>query len=127
MNSFDISEPMKVLHSKGLLVDNVLDYCSPFKMDAEFLSLTSFNHDYALADKFNTVTCNYVLNNDMSNLEIINTLVNVMGFLSETGNAYFTAESPLLEADVLNMELIHQCNKFAIYHKKAESHGTSND
>ncbi len=109
-----ISRPMSYLHSMGLLKGRVLDYGCGFGQDARRLKNLGVNiHSYdphlhpdLARGKFNTITCNYVLN-VIDEHERLTVLAHIRTLLRKNGVAYITVRRDI-KADYVTKKGTHQ-------------------
>lgn len=90
-----LSVPMRQLNERGLLKGRVLDFGCGKGDDAHELGLESFDPHFQPKmpkNKFDTITCNYVLNvvSEDTGKDIIN---QILSKLKKTGTAYVTVRN----------------------------------
>jgi hypothetical protein len=96
------SIPMRGLYDKGLLTGRALDYGCGKGYDAIHFGLDSYDPHYqpVMPDgRFDTITCNYVLNVIESESERLSVLQDIQARLVNTGMAYITVRA---DKDKLN-------------------------
>ncbi len=109
-----ISRPMSYLCSMGLLKGRVLDYGCGYGGDVERLADLGINiHGYdphlqpdLTRGKFNTITCNYVLN-VIDEHERLTVLAHIRTLLRKDGVAYITVRRDI-EGDYVTKKGTHQ-------------------
>ena len=109
-----ISRPMSYLHSMGLLKGRVLDYGCGHGEDVERLADLGVNiHSYdphlqpdMTRGRFNTITCNYVLN-VIDEHERLTVLAHIRSLLRKDGVAYITVRRDI-QGDYVTKKDTHQ-------------------
>lgn len=88
-----LSLPMQTLHLNSLIKGKSLDYGCGKGFDAEKLGMTKFDPYFAPErpiEKFNTITCNYVLNVIEKAVDRENVIKDIQGLLAPGGTAYIS-------------------------------------
>jgi len=92
------SVPMKRLNKDYLLRGRLLDYGSGKGFDAEHFNMESFDPHFSPElpeGKFDTITCNYVLNVIESETERLEVLRHIQWLLTPSGIAYITVRNDI--------------------------------
>ena len=87
-----VSRPMRMLNEMGLLVGRMLDYGCGRGFDADHFGMDSFDPYYknvSLVGKYDTITCNYVLN--VIEGDLVEILSRLRSLLVDGGTCYITA------------------------------------
>ncbi len=87
------SAPMRRLASDGLIVGKALDYGCGRGFDADYYGMNSYDPHYAPekpVGRFDTITCNYVLNVMEEPEARLQVLQDIQERLKDTGIAYIT-------------------------------------
>jgi len=118
---------MQYLEKNNLLVGDVLDYGCGRGFDAEYYKIDGYDPNWKpveITKKYDTITCNYVLN--VVTKEVEDIIINkVKSLLKENGKAYFSVRRDLA-GDVqgngciqrlvyLNMQSLYKCSNFEMY------------
>lgn len=93
------SKPMQILNDKKLLIGRMLDYGCGRGFDAKHFEMESYDIYYnptMPTGKFNTITCNYVLNVIDNNETIKEILSKLKGLLKKDGTCYITVRRDVL-------------------------------
>jgi 2-polyprenyl-3-methyl-5-hydroxy-6-metoxy-1,4-benzoquinol methylase len=91
-----LSVPMRWLHTAGLLKGRVLDYGCGKGIDADVLGLTKYDPYHfpqIPRGKFDTITCQYVLNVIPTPIERMEVLDRIRQLLAPRGVAYITVRN----------------------------------
>ncbi len=87
------SVPMRNLNKQGLLIGKMLDYGSGRGFDADFFKMDRYDPHYAPQKpkgKYDTITCNYVLNVIEDSEEMHELIHKLSTLLNKGGKAYIT-------------------------------------
>lgn len=94
------SLPMQYLEEQGLLVGEMLDYGCGRGFDADYYGMDKFDAYFQPnfpLKKYNTVTCNFVLNVIEFDSIIEKVISNIKDLLKEGGKAYITVRRDKFE------------------------------
>ena len=95
------SVPMRHLHKLELMEGKLLDYGSGKGKDADHYSMDRYDPHYAPQEpngKYNTITCNYVLNVIESKSEREEVLNKIRNLLDVGGLAYITVRRDIVKS-----------------------------
>lgn len=103
-----LSRPMSYLHRQGLLVGNCLDYGCGRGFDATFLCIAKYDpywysNKLVLSKRYDTVTCNYVLNVIADERERNLVIKRITSLLKRGGKAYITVRADVKVSGLTNV------------------------
>lgn len=124
------SAPMRWLDKTGLLVGKMLDYGSGRGYDSDHYGMACYDPHYQPVmpeGKFDTITCNYVLNVIESSEERMMAVLSMWAKLAEGGCAYITLRNDRKALNghtsigtwqgpiALNLPVVRRCSGYIIY------------
>lgn len=124
-----ISTPMKFLSQQNMLTGKTLDYGCGRGFDADALGMNKFDpfwHNVKISGKFDTITCNYVLNtiSEEDGLEVIE---KIKKLLKRDGKAYISVrrdiknDTKTQRVVSLDLPVVKENSLFCMYKVTKES------
>ena len=141
MSRVAASAPMKWLASQERIVGNALDYGCGKAYDAREYCMKSYDpHYYPIMPdgRFDTITCNYVLNVIKSPVERLRVLTDIRDRLARGGKAYITvrndrralcgitAKGTWQGHIMLRLPVVRSCAGYVIYELDYKGHVSFN-
>lgn len=123
------SKPMQELHKRGLLLGRLLDFGCGKGFDRDYYKMEGYDPHYSKEfpkGKFDTITCNYVLNVLANDEEVLAVVKTLRGLLAVGGTCYLSIRRDILKEGktckgtiqrniVLDLPVLKENKSFCIY------------